>query len=78
MNPLYQSLNSNQNGSILDLFGGPQQFQQRLNSFAQDFMRNNAMTPEQKVRQMISSGQMSQAQFERLRAVANQITGMNF
>lgn len=75
--PLYNSLNSNQNGSIFDVFGGPQQFQLRLNNFAQQFMRTATCSPEERVRQLLSSGQMSQEQFNQLRMMANRITGKN-
>lgn len=75
--PLFDSLNSNQNGTIFDVFGGPQQFQSRLNTFAQQFMQTNNCSPEEKVRQLLNSGQMSQAQFNQLRMIANRITGKN-
>lgn len=77
MNPLYQSFKQNQNGSILDAFGGQSGFQNAFNNFARNFMQQSTISPEEKVRQLISSGQMTQAQFEQLRAMANQITGMN-
>ena len=33
--------------------------------------------PQQKVQELLNSGQMSQQQFEQLRQMANQITGKN-
>jgi hypothetical protein len=74
--PLYESLNSpqrNQNGNIINQFGGPQAFQQRLAAFAEDFRRTANCTPEQKVRELISSGQMTQAQFNQLSQIANSL-----
>lgn len=75
---LYKSLNShqvNQNGNIINQFGGPQAFQQRLAAFAENFRRTANCTPEQQVRQLISSGQMTQAQFDRLSQIANSLVG---
>lgn len=77
-NPLYNSLNSqreNQNGNIYNSFGGRQGFQQRLSEFAQNFRRQANCSPEQMVRQMISSGQMTQEQFNQLGRIANMLVG---
>lgn len=62
-------------GSIFNLFGGQNGFLQRLNLFRQQFNQQNNCTPEQKVQQMINSGQMSQDQFEQYAEIATRITG---
>ena len=77
-NPLYNSLNrsqQNQNGNVFNMFGGPQAFQQRLNAFAENFRRSSNLTPEQMVRQLMSSGQMTQDQFNQFSQIANSIVG---
>jgi|GEM_PF-2536384 hypothetical protein len=76
--PLYESLNQpqrNQNENLMNSFGGPRAFQQRLAAFAEDFRRTANCTPEQKVRQLINSGQMTQAQFNQLSQIANSLVG---
>lgn len=77
-NPLYESLMQSgniQNGSVFDQFGGKQGFQQKLSSFAEVFRHNANCTPEQMVRQLVSSGQMTQTQFDQFSQIANMITG---
>lgn len=61
--------------SIFNLFGGQNSFLQRLNIFGQQFNQKNSCTPEQKVQQMINSGQMTQEQFEQYAEIATRITG---
>ena len=61
--------------SIFNLFGGQNGFLQRLNIFGQQFNQKNSCTPEQKVQQMINSGQMTQEQFEQYAEIATRITG---
>lgn len=51
------------------------QFRQNFANFAQQFKQQNSMTPQQKVQQLLNSGQMTQQQFNQLREIANQITG---
>lgn len=53
------------------MYPGP--FQQRLAAFAEGFRRTANCTPEQKVRELISSGQMTQAQFNQLSQIANSL-----
>lgn len=75
---LFNSLNNqkqNQNGNIMNQFGGPLAFQQRLNAFAENFRRSSNLTPEQMVRQLMSTGQMTQDQFNQLSQIANSIVG---
>lgn len=61
--------------SLFNLFGGQNGFSQKLNAFGQQFNMQNNCTPEQKVYQMIQSGQMSQEQFDQFSEIATQITG---
>lgn len=61
---------------MFNMLGNFQNFQNQFNSFAQNFNANNpGMNPQQMVQNMLNSGQMSQAQFNQLRMMANQITG---
>lgn len=80
-NPLFKAFGNSQPiqnaGSPFDMFGGPQQFQQTLNNYAQNFMSNMACTPEQKVRELLDSGRMTQEQFNQLSSLANRLTGRN-
>lgn len=61
---------------VMQYFGGPQQFQTLMNQAQQRLQQAN-MTPEQYINNMISSGQMTQEQFQQARNFANQVTGMN-
>lgn len=61
--------------SLFNMFGGKNGFGQKLNAFGQQFNMQNNCTPEQKVYQMIQSGQMSQEQFDQFSEIATQITG---
>ena len=64
--------------NIFNLFGGLQNFQNQFNAFKQQFqMQNGNISPQEKVQQLLNSGQMSQQQFDQLRQIANQITGKN-
>lgn len=57
---------------LMQLFGNMQNFQKQFQNF-QNQMRG--VNPQQKVQEMLNSGQMSQQQFNQLRAIVNQITG---
>jgi len=70
MNPLFQSFQQSQQGS-------GNGFQQAIENMAAQ-VRQMGMTPEQLVRQKIQNGEMTQAQFEQYRQIANKITGRNF
>ncbi len=61
--------------NLFSMFGGQNGFSQKLNAFGQQFNMQNNCTPEQKVYQMIQSGQMSQEQFEQFSEIATQLTG---
>lgn len=74
-NSLFQSLQKNQNGSLFDAFGGQQRFQQGFSQFVQNFRQQATCSPEQRVQQLLNSGQMTQEQFNQCRRLANQITG---
>ena len=71
MNPLFTSFQRNQQvqNSGLNL-------QAALQNLARQ-IAPTGMTPEQIVRQKIQSGEMTQAQFEQYRQIANQLTGKN-
>lgn len=60
---------------LLNTFGGLGGFQQKLNLFGQNFFQQNRCTPEQKVQQMLNSGQMTQQQFNALGQIADKLTG---
>lgn len=73
-NPLFNALLGNQNGS---LFGNSPMAQQ-FNNFVNGLNANVRQNPYQTVQNLINSGQMSQAQFEQLRQLANRATGKNY
>lgn len=75
-NPLFKSLGGN-NGFLNGIFGGKQQFQNMLNGYISQYKQNNNISPQEKVQQLLNSGQMTQEQFERFRTIANQLTGKN-
>lgn len=66
------------NNNFLNMFGGAMNFQQQFNQFAQQFRQSGQIPPQQIVQNMLNSGQMTQEQFNQLRAIANQITGKNY
>ena len=60
------------------LMQNPQQLFQQVNNFAQQLQQQSkGMTPQQMVQNMLNNGQLSQAQFNQYRNIANKITGMN-
>lgn len=63
---------------LFNMFGGQNGFQQRFAAFAQQFAKQNQMTPEQKVQQMLNSGQMSQQQFNTFAQIADRLVGRRF
>ena len=63
--------------NIFAMFGGLQNFQNQFNAFKQQFNMQNNISPQEKVQQLLNSGQMTQQQFDQLRQIANQITGKN-
>lgn len=71
MNPFYQSYQKNQNGNSDGLIN------HLLESSAPvlSWLKSMNMTPEQRVRQMLQTGEMSQAQFEQLSRMADKATG---
>lgn len=67
-------------GSIFNLLNNGRQSNQNNsgdNSFLNfvNQIRQNGISPEQTVRQLINSGRMTQEQFNQLSAMANQILG---
>lgn len=64
----------NKNG-IFQFFGGAQGFQNKFNNFSEQYSQQSNQSPEQRVKELLNSGQMSQEGFEFLRGLANSITG---
>ena len=62
---------------IQQLLQNPQQFKAQFDNFARNFQQGG-QNPQQLVQQLLNSGQMTQAQFNQLRNIANQITGLRF
>lgn len=71
MNPLFTSFQKNQQGPV-----GGFDLQSALQNLANQ-ISPTGMTPEQIVRQKIQNGEMTQAQFEQYRQIANKLTGRN-
>lgn len=73
----------NPNNPIFNqMFGGFNNFQNNFGQFMQSFgkgMDQNSMEQfaQNKVQEMLNTGQMSQQQFEQIRQVVNQMTGRN-
>ena len=61
-----------QGNPIFSMFGNFANFQQKFNQFASQMSNTN---PQQTVQQLLSSGQMTQEQFNRLSQMADMITG---
>ena len=56
-----------------------QQFQNQFNQFVQQIQGGSqGFNGQQQVQTMLANGQMSQADFERVRQQANQIMGVNY
>lgn len=66
----------NQFNEIMQMFGGQQSFLAQFNNLKNQFSMQG-INPQQRVQDMLNSGQMSQDQFNRLRAMANLISGRN-
>lgn len=69
-NPLFHSLGGNRMPAVND--GG---FGSMMKEFAQ-FRQSFSGNPQAEVQRLLNSGQMSQAQYNQLAAVANQIMPM--
>ena len=65
---------TNQLNQIMQMFGGQQNFLSQFNNLKNQFSMQG-VDPRQRVQDMLNSGQMSQEQFNRLRAMANLISG---
>lgn len=59
---------------IFNMFGNFQNFMSQFNSFKQN-VEQTGMNPQERVQQLLNSGQMTQEQFNQLRNMANLITG---
>lgn len=78
MNPLFNLLsNSNMgmNNNMMSMNNPMSNIMNLMNQFNQ-FKNNFKGDPEQQVRQMLSSGQMSQSQFNQLSQMANMFSKM--
>lgn len=62
---------------LQQLLQNPQQFKAQFDSFARNFQQGG-QNPQQIVQHLLNSGQMTQSQFNQLRNIANQITGLRF
>lgn len=71
-NPLFQALGGASAVPTGMNDGGFSQMLQQLNSFRQTFRGN----PREEVQRLLNSGQMSQAQYNQLAQMANQITAL--
>jgi hypothetical protein len=77
INPAYAQ--QNPMAGLVNALMNPQYRQQQLSQFQQQMSsRFNQFNPYEFAQQALSSGQMSQAQFEQYRAQANQIMGTNY
>ena len=66
--------------SIFNLFNNQSNQQQTPQNSFLNFVqqvRQNGISPEQTVRQLLTSGRMSQDQFNQLSNIANQLLGRN-
>ena len=59
---------------IMQMFGNVQNFQNGFQQFKQQ-VEQQGINPQQKVQELLNSGQMSQQQFNQLREFANMLTG---
>lgn len=76
MNPLMQYGNTaQQQNPLFAMFGGFNNFNSQFNNFAANFKNQSQMSPEERIRQLISSGQMSHEQFNQYASMANMIMG---
>lgn len=60
------------NNPMMQMFGNFQNFQQQFQQFQQSM---RGVNPQQKVQELLNSGQMTQEQFNQLRAMANMFSG---
>ena len=67
---------TNQLNQIMQMFGGQQNFMTQFNNMKQQYAMQG-INPQQRVQELLNSGQMSQEQFNRLRMLANIISGKN-
>ena len=52
--------------------------QQQFSQFSQQFQGAQNFNPQEMVQQKLASGEMTQQQFEQLRAMANQLMGVRY
>jgi hypothetical protein len=57
----------------------PMQMMQKFQQFKQEMMaKNPGMNPQEYVNQLVTSGKVSQAQFEQAKSFAGMFSGMKF
>ena len=61
--------------NLFNMFGNFNNFQNQFNLFKQNFMMQSKISPQERVQQLLDSGQMTQQQFDQLKEMANQIMG---
>jgi hypothetical protein len=66
------------NNPMFNNLGGFTNFQTNFNNFMQNFKSQVNVSPEEKVRELLNSGAMSQEQFIQLKRTANMLTGKKF
>ena len=67
-NPLFGLLGGNAPPQMPGPMAGPMQLMQKFQQFRQNFRGN----PKEQVQQLLNSGQMTQAQYNQLRTMAQQ------
>ena len=60
--------------NLFQMFGGQNAFNNKLDAFGQN-CQSQGINPEQRVQQLLNSGQMSQEQFNQFAVIANMLTG---
>ena len=60
---------------LQQILQNPQMFRQKLDNFIR---QQGGQDPQQIIRQLLSTGQMTQAQYNEYRNIANQLLGMRF
>ena len=63
--------------NILQVFGNMQNFQNKFNTFTQNFQKMN-QNPRELVQDMLNDGRMTQEQFNQLSSIANMLLGNRF
>lgn len=73
---IYDQFGGKDSNPVMGMLGGFQNFQQNFLNFASQ-IKQSGQSPEAVVRELISSGRMTQDQFNQFSNIANQLTGRN-